>query len=137
MSKYKCKFQKQIDTEKVCEAFEANRYGDIICQEEDCQLCKLKAENERLREENYGLNQELLGYKKGVQAAEIIELKQTLKEIKAIAEAPKPFIDFSETKTATEVEYDYAAICNKLELRLHKICLQLHRQAVRKDNTDK
>lgn len=85
MSKYKCKFQKQIDTEKVCEAFEANRYGDIICQEEDCQLCKLKAENERLREENYGLNQELLGYKKGVQASEIIELKQTLQEIKEIA----------------------------------------------------
>lgn len=84
MSKYKCKFQKQIDTEKVCEAFEANRYGDVICQEEDCQLCKLKAENERLREENYGLNQELLGYKKGVQASEIIELKQTLQEIKGI-----------------------------------------------------
>lgn len=48
-------------------------------------------------------------------------LKSCLQEIKAIAEAPKPFIDFSVTKTATEVEYDYAAICNKLELRLHKV----------------
>ena len=47
--------------------------------------------------------------------------KQTLQEIKTIAEAPKPFIDFSEIKTAAEVEYDYAAICNELELRLHKV----------------
>lgn len=46
---------------------------------------------------------------------------KTLQEIKEIAEAPKPFIDFSETKTATEVGYDYAAICNELELRLHKV----------------
>ena len=45
----------------------------------------------------------------------------TLQEIKAIAEAPKPFIDFSETKTAIEVEYDYSAIYNELELRLHKV----------------
>lgn len=45
----------------------------------------LRFENDRLKEENYGLNQELLGYKKGVQAFEIIELKQTLQEIKAIA----------------------------------------------------
>lgn len=49
------------------------------------------------------------------------KLHQTLQEIKNIAEAPKPFIDFSVTKTATEVEYDYAAICNELELRLHKV----------------
>lgn len=45
----------------------------------------------------------------------------TLQEIKAIAESPKPFKDFSEIKTATEVEYDYAVICNELELRLHKV----------------
>lgn len=45
-----------------------------------------------------------------------------LQAIKAIAEAPtKPFIDFSVIKTATEVEYDYATICNELELRLHKV----------------
>lgn len=54
---------------------------------------------------------------------EIEQLKQTLQEIKEIAETPKPFIDFSETKTATEVEYDYATICNELELRLHKILM--------------
>lgn len=80
--------------------------------------------------------------KKYVQAKEIAELKAenkelahylacmteqrnkantTLQEIKKIAEAPKPFIDFSETKTVAEVEYDYAAICNELELRLHKV----------------
>jgi hypothetical protein len=52
---------------------------------------------------------------------DIENYKQTLQEIKAIAGKPKPFIDFSETKTATEVEYDYATICNELELRLHKV----------------
>ena len=51
----------------------------------------------------------------------LFKYKQTLQEIKEIAEAPKPFIDFSETKTTTEVEYDYAVICNELELRLHKV----------------
>lgn len=45
----------------------------------------------------------------------------TLQEIKAIAEAPSPYIDNFEIKTATEVGYDYAAICNELELRLHKV----------------
>lgn len=45
----------------------------------------LRFENDRLKEENYGLNQELLGYKKGVQAFKIIELKQTLQEIKEVA----------------------------------------------------
>lgn len=50
------------------------------------QLKRLEQENERLKDENYGLNQELLGYQKGVQASEIIELKQALQEIKEIAE---------------------------------------------------
>ena len=44
-----------------------------------------------------------------------------LREIKKIAEAPSPFIDNFEIKSATEVGYDYAVICNKLELRLHKV----------------
>lgn len=48
----------------------------------------LEQENERLKEENYGLNQELLGYKKGVQASEIIELKQALQEIREIVSEP-------------------------------------------------
>ena len=51
----------------------------------------------------------------------LFKYRQTLQEIKAIAEAPKPFIDFSVIKTATEVGYDYATICNELELRLHKV----------------
>lgn len=86
---------------------------------------ELKTENERLKEEilkwqkeysrQYQIN-ENKGYNKKEE-----QYRQTLQEIKAIAEAPKPFIDFSETKTATEVEYDYAAICNELELRLHKV----------------
>lgn len=47
--------------------------------------------------------------------------KQTLQEIKAIAEAPSPSIDNLEIKSATEVGYNYAAICKELELRLHKV----------------
>lgn len=52
------------------------------------------------------------------------QLKRTqnaLQEIKVVAETPSPYIDNFEIKTATEVEYDYAAICNELELRLHKV----------------
>ena len=93
-----------------------------------CRLCKdnpncyykqnaeLKAENDRLKARKDKYYQQTLN-----DEIQINELYQTLQEIKAIAEAPKPFIDFSETKTATEVEYDYAAICNELELRLHKV----------------
>jgi hypothetical protein len=91
---------------------------------------ELKAENEVLKQ---ALNKEPLAQKALVTAyngykKQVLELykvldsyKQTLQEIKAIAEKPKPFKDFSEIKTATEVEYDYAAICNELELRLHKV----------------
>lgn len=57
---------------------------DACCELAQGKIAELKAENERLKEENYGLNQELLGYKKGMQASEIIELKQTLQEIKKI-----------------------------------------------------
>lgn len=49
------------------------------------------------------------------------KLYNTLQEIKAIAERPSPYIDNFEIKTVTEVGYDYAAICNELEFRLHKV----------------
>lgn len=48
-------------------------------------------------------------------------LSQTLQEIKAIAETDSPYIDNFEIKTATEIGYDYAAICKEFELRLHKV----------------
>lgn len=106
-----------------------SRVTDGKCSDlQDCEfkyIAELKAENERLKEEilkwqkaysrQYQIN-ENKGYNKKEE-----QYRQTLQEVKAIAEAPKPFIDFSETKTATEVEYDYAAICNELELRLHKV----------------
>ena len=91
---------------------------------------ELKAENERLKEEVETRDNLVEHFRKeAINWAKIsndcikdIEnYKQTLQEIKAIAEAPKPFKDFSEIKTATDVEYDYAAICNELELRLHKV----------------
>lgn len=70
---------------------------------------EIKAENEKLIE---GL---------GIANKYVNKYHKTLQEIKNIAGKPKPFIDFSEIKTATEVEYDYAAICNEFELRLHKV----------------
>ena len=94
-------------------------------EDKDKLIAELKAENARLKEEilkwqtaysrQYQIN-ENKGYNKKEE-----QYRQTLQEIKEIAEKPKPFKDFSEIKTATEVEYDYAAICNKLELRLHKV----------------
>ena len=80
-----------------------------INEQETKDYAELKAENEKLIE---GL---------GIANKYVNKYHQTLQEIKAIAETPKPFKDFSEIKTATEVENDYAAICNELELRLHKV----------------
>ena len=84
-------------------------------------------ENTELKAENEQLKALCDTYKTCYQAKHsdikclLLKYRTTLQEIKAIAEAPKLFIDFSETKTATEVRYDYAAICNELELRLHKV----------------
>ena len=103
---------------------------DACIELEQGKIADLKAENERLKEENVKLL-----FDKGTlvefcnKLTQIIDEKkesenkllQTLQEIKTIAGKPKPFKDFSEIKTATEVEYDYAAICNELELRLHKV----------------
>ena len=80
---------------------------------------ELKAENERLKRELRGkrfICPQCMEF-----AKEIHKYQQTLQEIKAIAEADSPFIDNFEIKSATEVGYDYAAICNELELRLHKV----------------
>lgn len=96
------------------------------------QLLKFKIENEWLKAlcDTYRTcYQAKHGDIKGL----LFKYKQTLQDIKAIAEKPKPFKDFSEIKTATEVEYDYAAICNELELRLHKV-LELITKAESEDN---
>lgn len=91
----KCEFQKEINNEKVCKAFEVNRCGDIICQEEDCQLCKFKTENELIKaqyncyacgncngkEDYINLEKHHKGLRK-----QFDRKVQTLQEIKAIAE---------------------------------------------------
>lgn len=120
---------------------EIKKYA-AINEQETKDYAELKAENEQLYEEKDCLHKiidrllENAGYSKDIASAEdfenvyenmqynrqkLSEYKQTLQEIKAIADAPKPFIDFSVIKTATEVGYDYATICNELELRLHKV----------------
>lgn len=103
----------------VTENAELKAYKDV---NEDFKTAweELKAENERLKAlcDTYRTCYQA---KHSDIKCLLPKYRTTLQEIKAIAEALKPFIDFSETKTATEVEYDYAAICNELELRLHKV----------------
>lgn len=84
---------------------------------------ELKAENDRLKEEIKQLEDFVKsdGEIDHINHEYTYKLKQTLQEIKAIAEADSPFIDNFEIKSAIEVGYDYAAICNELELRLHKV----------------
>lgn len=75
-----------------------------------CKILEVKALNETLNVQCTSQD-----------CTQLRKLHQTLQEIKAIAELPKPFIDNLKIKSATEVGYDYAAICNELELRLHKV----------------
>ena len=72
-------------------------------------VAELEAENKKLIE---GL---------GIANKYVNKYHTTLQEIKAIAETASPYIDNFEIKTATEIGYDYATICNELELRLHKV----------------
>lgn len=37
-----CEYSKTIMEEPVCNAFDVNRYGEIICSEENCIILKLK-----------------------------------------------------------------------------------------------
>ena len=89
-------------------------------EDKDKIITELKAENEKLKAE-CDMYKTFYRAKHSDIKCLFIKYKQTLQEIKKIAEKPKLFKDFSEIKTATEVEYDYAAICNELELRLHKV----------------
>lgn len=105
-------FLMQGEINRLNETLDLARKGELVYINNP-QIADLKAENIELKERNEKI---IVGY---IKLSE--RYKQTLQEIKAIAEKPKPFKDFSEIKTATEVEYDYAAICNELELRLHKV----------------
>ena len=100
-----------------CSLIKAGKCKNVnIFLQQSRENAELKVENERLKEAIDGLLN--IQY---TLADSCKKYSETLQEIKAIVETPKPFIDFSETKTAIEVEYDYVAICNELELRLHKV----------------
>lgn len=113
MSNYKMQTKSEMINriaELAKENAELKAYKDV---NEDFKTAweELKAENERLKEENYGLNQELLGYKKGVQAFEIIELKQTLQEIKKyIAKICKEECGYVQKKRCPDCDCRYGAI---------------------------
>lgn len=42
MNEINCEYSKTIMEEPVCNAFDVNRYGEIICSEENCIILKLK-----------------------------------------------------------------------------------------------
>lgn len=101
-------------------------------------LSEFNIKNERLKEENYQLQKDCqicenfidfipckpirdMDYNLQKVINQRDKYIQTLQEIKAIAKASSPYIDNIEIKSATEVGYDYAAICNELEKRLHKV----------------
>lgn len=104
-------------------------YSEYEYKQLEKENAELKAENVRLKNRMQTLDEEDITveitedefeeYKQ--LKAENKRLKSCLQEIKEIAETPKPFIDNLEIKSATEVGYDYAAICNELEKRLHKV----------------
>lgn len=84
---------------------------------------ELKAENERLREENEILKQSSKTLAEGVckQNELAIKYKQALAEIKEIAGKQYEPFDYSQIKSATEIEYDYIARGQECYLRLQQI----------------
>lgn len=84
------------------------------------EIRELKVENERLRTlcDTYRTCYQA---KHNDIDGKLFKYRQTLQEIKTIVERPNLYIDNFEIKTATEVGYNYAVICNELELRLHKV----------------
>lgn len=106
--------KQNVELQRENAILKEENYNKLIAWEElqadNKQLKKdkigLHSEIKQLEQENYGLNQELLGYKKGVQASEIIELKQTLQEIKAIAKECTTCGDCSNCKYCEDCDTD-------------------------------
>ena len=136
-------FLMQGEVDRLNKTLDLARKGELVYINNP-QVAELKAENARLKERiiklseengnliirantcsnNYRDTQRRLDElcKANIHNLALLsKANKTLQEIKEIAETPKPFIDNLEIKSATEVEYDYAAICNELELRLHKV----------------
>lgn len=134
---YRDKLEKKVEelAQSVVRLQISLDFADNTIKKKDRENAELKAENDTLKSQldfevqkkevfetkNEQLKEKIKNFEEVVKLCRCEQYQQTLQEIKAIAELPKPFKDFSEIKTATEVEYDYAAICNELELRLHKV----------------
>lgn len=124
-----CICRKSIDTPyNFCKHNPNCHYKQLKCLEQENErlherILKLTEENGSLIVQNNTLKENFEGQRNAHKQLnkQYKKLKAYLQEIKEIAEKPKLFKDFSEIKTATEVEYDYAAVCNELELRLHKV----------------
>ena len=85
-----CEYSKTIMEEPTCNAFDVNRYGEIICSEENCIILKLKEqlqakeqECEKYKkgfEEDFAFNNELINDKLQI-GLERNRYKQALDEI--------------------------------------------------------
>jgi len=84
---------------------------------------ELEQQLKRKEQECEELKRELMQYDKDVKDLNYfaMKLKQTLTEIKEIAEEQIPYLDIDNAKSLIEVEYDYAGKIWGLEQRMYKI----------------
>nr|DAQ08488.1 MAG TPA: hypothetical protein [Caudoviricetes sp.] len=89
-----CEYSKTIMKEPVCNAFDVNRYGEIICSEENCIILKLKEQLQAKEQECEELKEWQMANKptgicetctaKSVE--DMYKYKQALDEIEGIAD---------------------------------------------------
>ena len=94
-----CEYSKTIMDEPTCNAFDVNRYGEIICSEENCIILKLKEQlqakeqeckelKEKLeRQKDYTVSYKSYIYEKEKQIKQQLDqYKQALDEIEKICQ---------------------------------------------------
>lgn len=82
-----CEYSKTIMEEPVCNAFDVNRYGEIICSEENCIILKLKEQLQTKEQEceELKLNENHFRIDAARAKMKASKCKQALDEIEKIA----------------------------------------------------
>ena len=88
-----CEYSKTIMKEPVCNAFDVNRYGEIICSEENCIILKLKEQLQAKEQECEALKGENFTFADLIKTQEelIDKYEQSLDEIEEIANKQRNF----------------------------------------------
>lgn len=88
-----CEYSKTIMKEPVCNAFDVNRYGEIICSEENCIILKLKEQLQAKEQECEALKGENFTFVDLIKTQEelIDKYEQSLDEIEEIANKQRKF----------------------------------------------